>query len=135
MHFSEPTPPTKPQEQLVPVVLKLKEAYLAWQAALPHVAKAKRQTLGVRIDSALLDTLEFAFRAAYLGDAQKVHALTCAIERLDVAKFLILVGWESNAITNGQHLQITTSLVDASKMLVAWKAYVEKKTPAVSGRK
>jgi len=113
----------------------LKEAYLAWQAALPHVAKARRQTIGGRIDGALLDTLEHAFRAGYASGLRKLAALEYSIEKLDAAKFFLLVGWESDALTNAQYLRIAELLVDASKMLVGWKAYVEKKTPAVGGRK
>ena len=117
------------------VVLKLKEAYLAWQAALPHVAKARRQTIGARIDEALLDTLEYAFRAEYLSGQRKMDVLEIAIAKCDAAKFFLLVGWECSAITNAQHLRITELLVDASKMLVKWRIYLEKKTPADGGRK
>ena len=114
----------------MPVALKLKEAYLAWQAALPHVAKAKRQTIGSRIDLALLDTLEYAFRAGYLSGSRKIDALDNSIARLDAAKFFLLVGWESDAITSAQHLRIAGLLIDASKMLVGWRSYLQKKTPA-----
>lgn len=134
VHSSERTPKNS-QEKLVPVVLKLKEAYLAWQMALPHVAKAKRQTIAVRIDTALLDTLEYAFRAEYASGGRKFEALESSIEKLDAAKFFLLVGWESDAITNSQYLRIAGLLVDASKMLVGWKVYVEKKTPVCDGRK
>ena len=104
--------------------------------ALPHVAKARRQTIAARIDAALLDTLEYAFRAGYLSGQRKVDALEVSIARLDVAKFFLLVGWESDAITNTQHMRITELLIDASKMLVGWRSYLEKKTPAnESGRK
>lgn len=118
------------QEKLVPVVSKLKEAYLAWQAALPHVAKMHRQTIAARIDTAFLDALESAFSASYLPPAQKLTALTRSIARLDVAKFLLLVGWEARTITNAQHMRISKLLIEASKMLVGWKTYLEKKTPA-----
>src|SRR3989344_9526390 len=101
-----PPPPTIQQEKLVPVVLKLKEAYLAWQVALPHVAKARRQTIAARIDGALLDALESSFSAAYLPPTRKIVALETAVARLDTAKFLLLVGWECGAITNAQHLRI-----------------------------
>lgn len=103
--------------------------------ALPHIAKARRQTIAARIDGALLDTLEYAFRAEYLSGQRKLDALEVSITRLDVAKFFLLVGWESNAITNVQHLLIAGLLVDASKMLIGWKMYLEKKTPAGDGRK
>jgi len=120
----------------VGVVAKLKEAYLSWQAALPHVAKARRQTIVARIDSLLLDTLEYAFRAAYLSGEKKIRMLEAAITRLDAAKFFLLIGWECDAITNAQHVHISGLLIDASKMLVGWKIYLEKKTSAVdSGRK
>lgn len=136
IHSLERIPPrTISQDKFVPVVLKLKEAYLAWQTALPHVAKARRQTIAARIDGALLDTLEYAFRAEYLSGQRKIDALEVSIARLDVAKFFLLVGWESNAITNAQHFRIAELLVDASKMLVGWRAYLEKKTPVDGGRK
>ncbi len=117
----------------MPVVLKLKEAYLAWQATLPHVAKAKRQTIAARIDGVFLDTLEHAFRAGYASGQRKLDALEAAIEKLDAAKFFLLAGWESGAITNSQHLRIAGLLIDASKMLVGWRSYAEKKTPANGG--
>jgi len=98
--------------------------------ALPHVAKARRQTIAARIDLALLDTLEYAFRAGYLSGQRKLSALEVSISRLDVAKFFLLIGWESDAITNAQHLHIVGLLIDASKMLIGWKAYMEKKTLA-----
>lgn len=134
IHPPERTPHrTIPQEKFVPVVLILKEVYLAWQAALPHVAKARRQTIAARIDSTLLDTLEYAFRAEYLSGSQKIATLDTSIARLDTAKFLLLVGWEGNAITNAQYMRITSLLVEASKMLVGWRLYLEKKTPAGEG--
>ena len=132
-HSSERTPTPRTillQEKLIPVVSKLKEAYLAWQAALPHVAKAKRQTIAARIDGALLDTLESTFSAAYLPPIRKMLALESAVARLDTAKFLLMIGWESGAITNSQYTRITDTLAGASKMLVGWRAYLEKKTPA-----
>lgn len=99
------------------------------------MAKARRQTIGGRIDNALLDTLESTFSASYLSPARKTVALETAITRLDAAKFLLLVGWECGAITNAQHMHIVGLLADASKMLVGWKLYLEKKTSAESGRK
>lgn len=77
-HSFESAPRTISQEHLVPVVIKLKDAYLAWQQALPHVAKAKRQTIADRIDRTLLDTLEHAFRAGYASGQKKLDALNAS---------------------------------------------------------
>lgn len=125
-----PPPRPIPQQQFVPVVSKLKDAYLIWQSFLPHVAKAHRQTIAHRIDTELLETLSSSFRAAYLKDERKIAAIEAALARLDLAKFFLIIGWEMKMLTDSQYAQISEYLVEASKMLVGWKNYLEKKTPA-----
>ena len=130
-HSSNRTPPpTVSQQQFVPVVSKLKDAYLIWQGFLPHVDKARRQTLAQRIDSELLETLAYSFRASYLKDERKILAIETALARLDLAKFFLIIGWEMKMMTDAQYAQLSEYLVEASKMLVGWKNYLEKKTPA-----
>ncbi len=112
----------------MPVVSKLKDAYLIWQRFLPHVDKARRQTLAQRIDSELLETLEHSFRAGYVRDERKISALETAIGRLDLAKFFLLIAWEMSMLTDAQYRHISEHLIEASKMLSGWKSYMEKKT-------
>ncbi len=112
------------------VVSKLKDAYLIWQSFLPHVDKARRQTLAQRIDTELLETLACSFRAAYLKDERKIVSIETALARLDLAKFFLVIGWEMKMLTHSQYAQLSEYLVEASKMLVGWRSYLEKKTPA-----
>ncbi|MBI5645183.1 four helix bundle protein [Candidatus Kaiserbacteria bacterium] len=116
------------QQQFVPVVSKLKDAYLIWQSFLPHVAKARRQTIAQRIDSELLETLAHSFRAEYLKGERKISSLEAAIARLDLAKFFLIIAWEMSVLTDAQYARISEYLIEASKMLVGWKNYIEKKT-------
>jgi hypothetical protein len=118
------------QQEFVPVVSKLKDAYLIWQSFLPHVDKARRQTIAQRIDAELLETLAYSFRATYLKDARKVAAIETALAHLDLAKFFLIIGWEMKMLTDTQYAQLSEYLAEASKMLVGWKNYIEKKTPA-----
>ncbi|HEY4520793.1 MAG TPA: four helix bundle protein [Candidatus Paceibacterota bacterium] len=129
IHKNVPPPPTILQTQFVPVVSKLKDAYLIWQSFLPHVDKAKRQTLAQRIDAELLETLAWSFRAGYMAQDRKTIAIETAVTRLDLAKFFLVIAWEMKMLTDAQYARISEHLVEASKMLVGWKAYVEKKTP------
>jgi len=119
----------------VPVVSKLKDSYLIWQSFLPHVDKARRQTLASRIDAELLETLASSFRAAYLKEMRKIAAVETALAHLDLAKFFLIIGWEMKMLTDAQYARLSVDLVEASKMLVGWKNYIEKKTPVESGRK
>lgn len=122
-------PPTITQPDFVPVVLTLKDAYALWQQLLPHSSKVQRHTLGERIDTLFLETLEWAFRASYLSGHQKAAAIEAAAVRLDVVKFFLLVSWEISMITDKQYARLSAPLVEASKMLIGWMEYVKKKTP------
>ncbi|MEK7092859.1 MAG: four helix bundle protein, partial [Patescibacteria group bacterium] len=126
---TDPPPPTIPQQQFVPVVSKLKDAYLIWQSFLPHVDKARRQTIAQRIDIELLEALAYSFRAAYLQGERKIAAIEAALAHLDLAKFFLVIAWEMKMLTDSQYAQLSEYLVEASKMLVGWKNYIEKKTP------
>ncbi len=55
-------------------------------------------------------------------------AVEHAVVRLDIVKFFLLVSWEIEMITDKQYVHISTPLSEASKMLVGWKDYMEKKT-------
>ena len=101
-----------------------------WQSFLPHIAKAHRQTIAQKIDTELLETLSSSFRAAYLKDDRKINAIESALTRLDLVKFFLIIGWEMKILTDGQYAQISEHLIEASKMLVGWRDYVQKKTPA-----
>jgi hypothetical protein len=128
-HAPKPAPPrTFLQPKLVPVVSRLKDAYLIWQSFLPHIDKVRRQTLARRIDAELLETLAQSFRAGYLREEHKMLALETAIGRLDLAKFFLLIAWEMAVLTDAQYRHISEHLVEASKMLTGWKSYSEKKT-------
>ena len=128
-HSSERTPPTIAQAKLIPAVLKLKDAYRLWQQLLQHSAKTQRRTLGEKIDFLFLETLEYTFRASYLTGQEKAKTLDAAVTKLDLVKFFLLIGWEVEMITDKQYAHLLPPVVEASKMLVGWKAYLEKKTP------
>ena len=120
---------TPPRRALLPVLERVKQAYLLWNILLSHTPKYSRQTLGLKIDYLLLETLEWAFRASYLPPSQKTSAVITAITKLDLAKFFLQVGWEGGMLDDKQYARVSEPLVEASKMLVGWKEYLEKKTP------
>ncbi len=83
----------------------------------------------------MLEALDFTFRASFTRGSEKSDALNTAIAKLDAAKFFLLVGWECDMISEKHYAILCGPLVEASKMLVGWKAYLENKTPVNNGRK
>jgi len=112
------------------VVEKLKDAYKIWQEILPHISKSQRQTIAAKIDEFLLNGLESTFRASYAPTPKRFDFVADAIIKIDSAKFFLLIGWENKIIDDKKYIRLSEKLVEASKMLAGWKAYLEKKTSA-----
>lgn len=83
----------------------------------------------------MLEALDFTFRASFASGLEKYAALNTAITKLDAVKFFLLVGWECDMISEKHYAMLCAPLIESSKMLVGWKTYLEKKTPADNGRK
>lgn len=113
----------------LPILECLKTVYKIWQEILPHIAKSHRQTIGVKLDKLLLETLELVFRATYSKGTQKLEFVSEAIIKNDLAKFFLLVAWECKILIDKKYVRISTKLVEAGKMLFRWNEYLEKKNP------
>ncbi|HEY4515990.1 MAG TPA: four helix bundle protein [Candidatus Paceibacterota bacterium] len=108
----------------------LKLGYKVWQEILPHISKSHRQTIGVKIDRLLLETLDLTFRAAYSKGIRKIELVSEAMIKNDLAKFFLLLMWECKILVDKKYVRISPVLVDAGKMLSGWKEYLEKKNPS-----
>ena len=122
-----------PPPTILSVLEKLKEGYKVWQQILPHISKSHRQTIGVKIDKLLLDTLDIVYRATYSTGTRKIELLTEANTRNDLAKFFLTVMWECKIIEDKKYIRVSKILVEAGKMLFGWKEYMQNKNP--SGQK
>jgi hypothetical protein len=119
----------KPPAKIFPVLEKLKEGYKTWQQILPHISKSQRQTIGVKIDRLLLETLDLCFRALYKSGMIKIELATEAIIQNDLAKFFLMIAWECKIIDDKKYIKISEILVDSGKMLFGWKEYLQNKNP------
>ena len=124
-------PPEKKfvQEKLVPVVLKLKDAYGLWQNYLTHFPKANRFTLGSKIDEVFLHAIEYCFLASYSPLGEKLAILDRAISRVDLIKLLLQLAWDIKAIDTNKYVVLGNMLSETGKMLGGWKKQISNKTP------
>jgi hypothetical protein len=114
------------QPKLVPVVLKLKDAYGVWQNYLNHFPKANRFTLGSKIDDVFLAAIEYCFLASYASTGDKLIFIDKAISRVDLIKLLLQLAWEIQALDTKKYAHLSEYLAEAGKMLGGWRRQIAK---------
>lgn len=99
----------------------LGDTYKAWHRALQDIPKLSRFTLGIRIDTLFIETIEYILLAAYAPKGQKGSILKRASTKLDALKFFLQLAWEMKLITNPTYLALAGPLTTSGKMLGGWQ--------------
>ena len=119
-----------PQSKIPTVIAKQKQAYQLWLVLHRNFPKTERLGLGRKIDSALLDVLEWTFAASYLPLEPKIVTLGRTISRLDVVKFFAQMAWESKLLPTDKYATLSEQLEEVGRQLGAWRKGLQSKTPA-----
>lgn len=82
--------------------------------------KGVRYTLGVKIDSLFVDTIELIFSATYLNKEQKLAHLYRANAKFDTLKFFMQILWEIKALDHKKYAVISERFAEIGKMLGGW---------------
>lgn len=122
-----PPPSATTQPKLIPVVLRLKDAYGLWQAYLTHFPKQSRYTLGNKIDEVFLLAIEYCFLASYAPRDTKIIHLNRCISRVDLLKLLLQLSWEIRALDTKKYTVLSEQLQEVGRMLGGWKKGLESK--------
>lgn len=122
-------PPNLLQPKLIPVVLKLKDTYGVWQEYLTHFPKARRFTLGSKIDDVFLLTIEYCFLASYSQTTEKQHLVDRAISRVDLLRLLLQLAWDTRALDSRKYARLAEALGETGRMLGGWRRQLINKTP------
>ena len=112
------------------VLQKLNQSYKAWQEFLPNFPKTSRYTLGGKIDTLFLGTIENIFIASYLPVKEKMPWVTKASVKLDLLKFFLRIAWEIKALDNKKFIALSEKLNEIGKMLGGWQKHLQKETSA-----
>jgi hypothetical protein len=120
-----------PPNGILPVLEKIKRAYLLWHSYHVILPQVNRYTLGNRIDKIFIDLIEAVSVAAFLSREEKLPYVRLAIRKLDTAKVLLQILWETNSINNKKFATISEPLDEIGRMLGGWNGQLSKKTPSV----
>jgi hypothetical protein len=93
---------------------------------LQNIPKLSRFTLGAKIDTLFIETVEFILLAGYAPKNQKLSIIKRASTKLDALKFFLQLAWETKSLDNKKYLVIAKLLEEAGKMLGGWQRQIEK---------
>lgn len=121
---------TPPRRNQLPIIQKLVAAYKLWQEILLDFPKISRYTLGTKIDSLLLESMEEILSAGALNPAERLIKIKKAIKKFNSAKFLLQIAWEIKSLSNKKYIVLSEKLEEIGRMLGGWlKILVEKTSP------
>ncbi len=112
--------------QLLPLLQKLKNAYLLWFEHYRTIPKLHRHTLGQRIDAILIETIEATDAALFTPRHEKLPYVRLAIRKLDAVKILLLVLWESKSLDNRKYIAVSEKMNEIGRMLGGWHGQLLK---------
>lgn len=125
-----------PSQKLLPLLQKVKTAYILWYEYYQTLFKAHRYSLGQRIDTLFVEIIESISIASFLPKEEKRSYVSVAIRKLDTLKVLLMVLWETKSLDNKKYIVLSLHLDEIGKMLGGWNGQlVKQNSPAKAGEK
>ena len=75
----------------------------------------------------LVEVLESIAVAAYLPKEEKPPHVRFAIRKLDIAKILLMILWETGSLDNKKYIALSEPLDEVGRMLGGWLGQLVKK--------
>lgn len=124
------TPPNAKLSTELPVLQKIADAYKLWHGVLPHLPRLSRYTLGAKIDTLFLDTIEHIVLAGYAPRDRKLDIVLRASSKVDRLKVFLQLAWEMKVLDNKKYLLVSAPLTEVGKILGGWRKQLATEPPA-----
>ncbi len=115
-----------PQPRLLPLLQKIKTVYILWYGYYQVLPKLHRHSLGNRIDTLFIETIEAISIASFLPKEEKRSYISIAIRKTDTAKILLMVLWETKSLDNKKYIALSDQINTIGKMLGGWNGQLAK---------
>jgi len=127
---------TPPRKKLLPILERIKQAYLLWHTYHAKLPKLHRYSLGARIDELFIESIEAISAAAFLSREKKLPYVQLATRKVDTLKLLLMVLWETKSLDTKKYIALSEVLDEVGKMLGGWNGQLNKNsTPTKRGEK
>jgi hypothetical protein len=106
----------------IPVAIQDCHQLLAWIVPqLDHFPRARRFTLGEKLELLLMDVLEFLLEAAYQKGDVKLQMLARANRKLAVARHLWRLGYELKSCSFKSYNHGSELMVNLGRQIGGWR--------------
>ncbi|MFA4890609.1 MAG: four helix bundle protein [Candidatus Paceibacterota bacterium] len=109
-----------PRQNLT-IIIRIVSLYKLWHEFIPHFPKDSRYTLGIKIDSLIVEIAELIFTATRLNKNLKTPYIQKAISKLDLLKFFLQISWEIKSLDNKKYIVFSEYLDEIGRMLGGWQ--------------
>ena len=119
-HTMKSTPPPR----ILPVLQRVKSLYILWYDYYQTIPKIHRHSLGQRIDTLFVETIEAISIASFLSKEEKQPWVRLAVRKVDTIKILMMVLWETKSLDNKKYIALSTPLEEIGRMLGGWQGQI-----------
>ena len=119
-------PPRTNLPAILPLLHKLKDAYLLWFTYYQILPKTHRHSLGLRVDSLFVEAIEATATASFLKPEEKLPYVRLAMRKVDTIKIMLMVLWESDSLKDKQYIAISEKMSGIGKMIGGWQGQLIK---------
>jgi len=110
----------------LPLLQKVKDAYLLWYEYYQILPKTHRHSLGQKIDGLFIEIIEGIAIAGFLSKEEKQPWVRLAIRKTDTLKILLMVLWETKSFNNKRYIALSLKIEEIGKMLGGWNGQLLK---------
>ena len=118
-----------PPRNFLPVLQKLKSAYLVWFDDYARLPKVHRYTIGQHVDDLLVECIELVSEAAFVPGLEKVPCIRVATRKLDTVKLFLLILWEAHSLDKASYLELSVRFDEIGQNLGGWLGSILKPKP------
>ncbi|TSC71429.1 MAG: hypothetical protein G01um101448_1183 [Parcubacteria group bacterium Gr01-1014_48] len=115
---------------------KLKSIYKLWHHYHELLPKTQKYSLGNRVDTLLIESIEATATAVFLAKTEKIPWVRLAIRKMDTMKILLAILWETKSLDNKKYIALSEIVNETGKMLGGWNGQLQKQnSPTKAGEK
>ena len=123
-----------PPRTLLPLLQKVKEAYILWYSYYQKLPKINRYFLGLRIDILFVEIMEGIAVASFLSKEEKQPWVRLAIRKTDTLKVLLMILWEIKSIDDKKYIALSVKIDEVGKMLGGWNGQITRQLQQIKNK-
>ena len=82
--------------------------------------KQEKFSIGNKIESVIIETLEYALSASYKQKDHKNEILIKASDKIDLLKILIRLAYQTKSLNNKNYILLEQRVIEVGKIMGGW---------------